>query len=104
MFLLLTDVVLVVSLFTSQIFGNLIFYAPFNLLDIRTMRFASSISVFIEHLPQLIVQCFVLLVVKTKTWPAVTIASLCVNIIDTFISIVKILIWFVIFREMKIVL
>ena len=95
---------LITSLFTSQIFGNLIFYAPFNLVDIKTMKYASIISIFIEHLPQLIVQCFVLFVVKTKhSWTLITIASLFVSIIDTFLTVVKILIWFVIMQNMKMV-
>ena len=34
-FCFLTDVVMVIPLFTSQIFGHLIFYAPFNVLDIK---------------------------------------------------------------------
>ena len=94
-------IAIVLVLFTSQIFGNLIFYAPFSLIDIKTMKNAALISICIEHLPQLIVQCLVLFVVKMQTWTTIAIATLCVSIIDTFVSVVKIFIWFVIMKEMK---
>ena len=57
-FCLFTDVGIIVSLFTSQIFGHLIFCAPLNLNDIKRMKTTLVLSIFIEHLPQLIVQCW----------------------------------------------
>ena len=100
-FCLFTDVGMIVSLFTSQIFGHLIFYAPLNLHDIKTMKSASILSIFIEHLPQLIVQCLVYFNQSQSSWSTISITSLCVTCIDTFIACIKIVIWFVIMRQMK---
>ena len=102
-FCLVTDVVLVVSLFTSQIFGHILFYAPFDLKAVKTMKIGSLISIFVEHLPQLIVQCFVLWFSKSESqWSTISITSLCVSLIDTFTSGVKIIMWLVVMKEMKI--
>ena len=100
-FCLFTDVGMIVSLFTSQIFGNLIFYAPLSLNDIKTMKSALILSIFIEHLPQLIVQCLAFFNESQSSWTTVSITSLCVTCIDTFINCIKIIIWFVITKHMK---
>ena len=97
---LLTDASMVVSLFTSQIFGNLVFYSPMSLRDIKTIKTAALLSIFIEHLPQLLVQCYVLLV-ESKQFTSIMIASLVVSGIDTLFITVKICIWFVVFREIN---
>ena len=102
LFCLLTDMVMIVSLFTSQIFGHLIFYAPFDLLDIKSMKTASIISIFIEHLPQLTVPCVALITKSQSQWTVITMATLCVGGIDTFATVVKIVIWVVVMRQMKI--
>ena len=101
-FCLFTDVGMIISLFTSQIFGHLIFYAPLNLIDIKTMKTASILSIFIEHLPQLIVQCLAYFNQSESSWSAISITSLSVTCIDTFITCIKIIIWFVIMKQMKV--
>ena len=100
-FCLFTDVGLIISLLTSQIFGHLIFYAPLNLHDIKTIKSALILSIFIEHLPQLIVQCTVFFNQSQSTWSIILITSLSVTCIDTFITCIKIIIWFVITKQMK---
>ena len=100
-FCLFTDVGMIISLFTSQIFGHLIFYAPLKFNDIKTMKSSLILSIFIEHLPQLIVQCLVFFNQSQSSWTTISITSLGVTCIDTFITCIKIVIWFVIMKQIK---
>ena len=99
-FCLLTDACIVVSLFTSQIFGHSIFYSPLRLGDIRQMKIAAFLSLFIEHLPQISVQCYQLFVVSENNTPIV-VAAFIVNIIGIVITVFRMFFWFVVVKEMR---
>ena len=98
-FSLLTDACIVVSLFTSQIFGHLVFYSPLDLKDIKQMKISAFLSVFAEHLPQLSVVCYILFFQSSTT--TIGIASFIVSGIDLFVTIFKMIVWFFVVKNIE---
>ena len=97
---ILTDMSVYVSLFTSQIFGYSLFYAPFGMNSINAMQTATMVSFICEHLPQLAVQTWVIFF-EDESFSKVAAATLFVSIIDAGFVVVKGCIWLVAFRESK---
>ena len=97
-FCILTDGAMIVSFFTSQIFGNSIFYSPVSIDSIRAMNIVSIISIFVEHLPQLFVQAYVIFF-KSETLIPIIVAPLVVSCIDILLVIVKLIIWFFVLKH-----
>ena len=100
-FCLLTDACIVVTLFTSQIFGHLIFYSPLNINNIKQIKISAFLSIFIEHLPQLGVVVYVIFFVPHSEVSTIDIASLIVSIIDLFVTIFKTFVWLVATKQMQ---
>ena len=102
-FCLLTDACIVVTLFTSQIFGHALFYSPLDVNNIKQIKIAAFLSIFIEHLPQLGVVTYVLFFspnnIDNKT--PVSIASFIVSIVDLFVTIFKMIVWLVATKGIK---
>lgn len=84
------------TLFTSQIFGLSIFYAPLSMKSVQIMQSSSIICVLIDHLPQLIVQCLRLF--KWKKITQIMIASLIVSLVDIIFIIFKAISWIIIYK------
>ena len=108
---LLTDLSLIINVFTSQIFGNLLFYSPISMNGIKLLNISLIILMFIEHLPQLIVQIQVIFAYNLShsshendtrlNLTIIQIASLTVGLIDIIFVTVKALIWLILFRTKK---
>ena len=97
----LTDMGIFVTLFTSQIFGNSIFYSPIGMKSVKAMKTATIISLLVEHIPQLSIQCY-LIFVKSKQFTNIMIASLIVSIVDTLYILFKGCIWLIAFKKTKV--
>ena len=98
-FSILTDGSMTISSLTSQIFGHLVFYSPISMKSITTMNIASILSIFVEHIPQLFVQFYVIFVESADTFTQVVFASLLVSCVDICFIIVNIAIWFFVLRS-----
>ena len=88
----LTDVNMITTVFTSQIFGYSIFYSPISINSIKIVQISNFISLFIEHIPQMIVQIIVIFV-KSKRFNSIVAATLVVSGIDTIFLLVKAVVW-----------
>ena len=94
---LLTDLNMFTNLFTSQIFGKNIFYAPLTIRLIEKINIVSPfIALVFEHAPQLFVQFMVIWThVNGHQVSDITIVSLIVSIIDLLFIAIKLLVWIV---------
>ena len=92
----LTDIGLITSLFTSHIFGHSIFYSPMSMDAIKTIQVSSLIGLLIEHLPQLLVEFYVI-IYQYKHFSNIQIAALIVSLLDVGLILTKSIIWCVVF-------
>ena len=90
--LILTDISIITTIFTSQIFGLTLFYSPMSLKGINMINIASIISLFIEHIPQFITQFYVVFY-KNQYFSTITMCALIVSCIDIVFAILRVAAW-----------
>lgn len=92
---ILTDINLIINVFTSQIFCNSVFYAPISINGINMLNISTIISLLIEHLPQLVVQIYVISQPNNKleSLTVIMIGTLIVSAIDILRTVVRGIIW-----------
>ena len=90
--LLFTDIGLFITIFTSQLFGDTIFYCPLSIHGTNIIQRAAIFSVLFEHLPQFIVQICVYSF-ELNTFTIISFAALTVNVIDMIFDCAKAFIW-----------
>ena len=90
----LTDINLITTVFTSQLFGHSLFYSPISLNMVNMIQISSMVTIFIQHLPQLVVQIIVIFV-KSSYYDSIVVATLLVSGIDIVYLAVKALVWIV---------
>lgn len=79
---LLTDITMVTSVFTSQIFGKPVFYAPMSINGIQMIKISSLFSILFEHIPQFLVQIDVIFYQTDESISINQFATIIVTIID----------------------
>ena len=84
----LTDVSGVTTAFTSQIFGLSLFYSPMSVEGVNMVQIVSLISIFVEHIPQLLTQFYVIFY-ESKYFSAITMCALIVGCIDIIFGTIK---------------
>ena len=89
-----TDINLITTVFTSQLFGYEVFYSPISLRMVNMIQISSIATIFIQHLPQLIVQIIVIFI-KSSHYDSIVVATLLVSGIDIIYIAVKGLVWMV---------
>ena len=96
----LTDVNMLTTVFTSQIFGRATFYSPMSIVSINIIQISNIFSIFIEHLPQMVVQIIVIFV-KLNEFNSIVIATFVVSGIDIIFLIVKGMVWMALHAQTK---
>lgn len=86
-----TDISLLSSVFTSRIFLNKRFEAPFTMASIIKLKMSCIISIVAENLPQLAIQISVLY--KMHDYNLISWAKLLVTAIDIIIAIDNVIVW-----------
>ena len=93
-----TDISLLSTVFTSKIFGNHLFQAPFTMKSIAKLKVSCIVSIFLENIPQFIIQ--IIVVVNSNEYKdgedshsAVTLATLVVTAIDIILAIDSVVLW-----------
>ena len=98
LFTITGDVGMIVTVFTSQIFGNMIFYSPMRLDNVNMVRAYNFISILIEHIPQLAVQVYVIFY-QSSQFSSIVVASLIVSIIDVLFGFIQALLWILVHKS-----
>ena len=90
-----TDASLIVSAFTGQIFGKSIFHSPISRKGVTFVQTWTIVSLFIEHSPQLAVQCYYILD-KSHHFNSIIFFTLMVSCIDIIFIAVKRTSWIIV--------
>ena len=90
-----TDVSMITTVFTSQIFGLTLFFAPMSLKGINMVQIATIVSIFIEHVPQLYVQFYIIFADDMGDFSVVQMGTLIVSCFDILFSFFKAGTWIV---------
>ena len=100
----LTDITLIINVFTSQIFGNEAFYSPISHSGITMLNISTIVSIVIEHLPQLFVQIYVLSTSDNHNsfdLTAIGFATLIVSGLDILKTGLRAFIWFILYKTKR---
>ena len=98
----LTDINMIATVFTSQIFGHSIFYSPISLNNVNSIQVSNMIVLLIQHLPQMIIQIIVIFE-KLKKYNPVVIATLIVTGLDIMYIAIKAIMWIVLARTQSVI-
>ena len=97
-FLSISDIGILTSLLTSQIFGHSAFLSPISMRSVNNVQMSSIVSVFIEHIPQVVIQIYLLFYID-KEFDSIEIASLIVSIIDIIFAATRGIVWIIISKQ-----
>lgn len=96
----LTDVSMISSAFTSQIFGLATFYAPISINGMNIIHVSTIFSILFEHLPQLMIQ-FYFIMYQAKHFTIVIMAALIVSCIDMLFAVTRVVVWICLCRSKR---
>lgn len=99
---LLSDVSIISNVFTSQIFGLSLFYSPMSIYGVNMLNISTVFSIFVEHLPQLIIQIYAIKQEHSyDDLTVITMGTLIVSCIDVLFIAAKGLFWFILHKTIQ---